>query len=264
MALTARSVNCYTSLIFHSLKHFRSSRPGPARATGATTTVATRPTLSARARAAVPVRAPRGLPVARGVAAEAAPRRPTGPAAAASRRRTGTNGMRLLEQAHLSAAEHPELEPTTLLVVLALYRAFAVLDRNQAGEVARIGLNVTQFNVLMTLHRLGRGLTMGELASLLVVRPANLSGIVNALCERGLVRRDINMADQRSLMATITPAGERLLAGFLPSHWSQLARIMAGVGERERGTLILLLRRLIRSIETGRGAGAAADAWKGA
>ncbi len=173
-------------------------------------------------------------------------------------RLAANNGtLRLREQARLSAVEHAELEPSTLLVVLALYRAFAVLDRNQSEEIAQIGLNPTQFNILMSLHRLGRPLQMGELAALLVVKPSNLSGIVNTLCERGLARREINASDQRSLVTVITPSGERLLAGFAPKHWAHLARIMADIGDQDRLQLANLLRSLISSIEKAESVAAA-------
>jgi DNA-binding MarR family transcriptional regulator len=157
--------------------------------------------------------------------------------------------LRLSEQARISAFEHPGLQPNSLLVVLALYRAFAVLDRDQSEEIAQIGLNPTQFNILMSLHRLGRPLAMGELAALLVVKPSNLSGIVNTLCERGLARREINTSDQRSLVTVITPAGERMLASFIPRHWAHLARIMGEFREPDRVALVNLLRSLIASIE---------------
>jgi DNA-binding MarR family transcriptional regulator len=156
--------------------------------------------------------------------------------------------LRLRDQAHMSAQQHQALNPSSLLVVLALYRAFAVLDRDQAEEIATIGLNVTQFNILMSLHRLGRPLSMGELATLLVVRPTNLSGIMNSLAERALVRREINADDQRSLMARITPAGEKLLAGFAPGHGTHLDRLMQDLPESDRAQLVELLRRLIQSI----------------
>ena len=45
--------------------------------------------------------------------------------------------MRLRDQAQQSAAESKELRPSTLLVLLAMYRAFGVLDRNQAEERTR-------------------------------------------------------------------------------------------------------------------------------
>jgi len=90
---------------------------------------------------------------------------------------------------------------------------------------------------------------MGELAALLVVKPSNLSGIVNTLCARGLARREINSSDQRSLVTVITPAGERLLANFAPKHWAHLARIMADFGEQDCVALANLLRGLIESIE---------------
>lgn len=156
---------------------------------------------------------------------------------------------RLREQVRLSAAQFPGMDASALLVVMAMYRAFAVLDRDQAEEVAAAGLTVSQFNVLAVLRRMPAPLSMGELAALLVVRPTNLSGIVGALCDRGLVRRELSPTDQRSVIASLSPAGRRLMDQFLPGHWHHLEALMAGLGERQRLRLVALLRQLMASVQ---------------
>ncbi len=130
-----------------------------------------------------------------------------------------------------------------------MYRCFATLDRNQQEEVRKIGLTGTQFNLLTTLERAERPVSMGEMAAMMVLKPTNLSGIVNGLAKHGLVRREVSTLDQRSFLVTLTPAGQRLLDGFLPDHWRHLERIMSGLSEGERVTLVNLLRKLMQSID---------------
>ena len=154
----------------------------------------------------------------------------------------------LIDQVAVSVALDEALDGSALLVLLAIYRAFAVLDRDQSEEVAGMGLTPLQFNILTTLHRSHQPLTMGALAEMLVVRPTNLSGNINTLAERGLVRRELNVSDQRSLLAVITSAGSAFLAAHLPDHWRRLERLMEPLSREQRSQLVGLLKLLVQSI----------------
>ena len=157
---------------------------------------------------------------------------------------------RLKDQVKASAAVYHDLEGSALWVVLGMYRAFAVLDRDQTEEVAAFGLSTLQFNILTALQRARHPMTMGALAEMLVVQPTNLSGNISALSEKGLVRRELNDNDRRSLLAVLTPGGEALLQKILPAHWERLELLMADLSRRQRLTLISLLKRMAGSVQS--------------
>ncbi len=169
---------------------------------------------------------------------------------------------RLKDQVAVSVAEGSALDGSALLVLLAVYRASAVLDRDQAEEVGAMGLTPLQFNILTILHRAHQPLTMGALAAMLVVKPTNLSGNINTLSRRGLIRRELNVSDQRSLLAVITSEGEAFLATRLPDHWQRVERLMGGLTVGQREDLVALLKLLVSSVdaERARDASAAGDA----
>lgn len=158
--------------------------------------------------------------------------------------------LKLKDQVKASAAAYKGLEGSALWVVLGMYRAFAVLDRDQTEEIAAIGLSTLQFNILTALQRANQPMTMGALAAMLVVQPTNLSGNISALSEKGFVRRELNDNDRRSLLAVLTPAGEKLLERVLPGHWQRLEVLMGDLSRRQRLTLIALLKRLAGSVES--------------
>ncbi len=166
----------------------------------------------------------------------------------------------LSDQVSVSAVLDKALDGSALWVLLALYRAFGVLDRDQTEEVAQFGLNPLQFNILTTLQRTGKPTTMGALAAMLVVKPNNLSGNINTLVERGLVKRELNAADQRSLLAVLTPEGRAWLDQNLPSHWRRLERLMYGLSREKRLQLVALLKELNMSIQDEQQREKAADA----
>jgi DNA-binding MarR family transcriptional regulator len=162
---------------------------------------------------------------------------------------SGNLPVRLHEQAQRSADEFKNLNPSTLLVLLAMYRAFGVLDRNQAEELAANRLTNTQFNALAVMYRAKDPLTMRQLAEMMAVQPTNLSGIVKTLRVRGLVQQQLNAQDTRSLLVTLTEEGERFLRGFLPTHWRHIESIMADLSDAERRQLVRLLETLVQSIK---------------
>lgn len=148
----------------------------------------------------------------------------------------------------MSAALDKALDGSALWVLLAMYRAFNVLDRDQAEELAAMKLTPLQFNILTVLQRTGRATTMGALAGMLVVKPTNLSGNINTLVNRGLVRRELNESDQRSLLAVLTDEGRTFLEENLPAHWRRMERLMYGLSREKRLQLVALLKELVLSI----------------
>ena len=160
---------------------------------------------------------------------------------------------RLSEQARHTAQEFDGVDSLSVLTVLAMYRAFAVLDRHQSREIAQTGLNTTQWNVLTVLHRMNGPVSMGELGQRLAVRPTNLSGIINVLVGRGLVRRLPSASDRRSLEASLTADGEQFIRQLLPDHYRQIEQLMGQIPDRERQSLVRSLARLVGVIETADG-----------
>ena len=165
-----------------------------------------------------------------------------------ARATAGLPVLPLSDQVAVSAALDKALDGSALWVLLAVYRTFATLDRDQADEVGTMGLSPLQFNILTTLQRTRQPTTMGALAGMLVVKPNNLSGNINTLAEKGLIRRELNASDQRSLLAVLTPEGETFLRANLPAHWKRLERLMAGLTRQERLHLVTLLTQLTTSI----------------
>ena len=140
-------------------------------------------------------------------------------------------------------------DPTALALTLTLYRTMWVFDQASAAELAPHGLTVSQFHILAVLHRAEHPLTMGELGRAVSVRPANLTGVVDALARRSLVDRQINPVDRRSYLIANTASGEEFLGRFLPGHWRYLDALTSGLSAEERQLLTDLLGRLRGSVE---------------
>ena len=85
-----------------------------------------------------------------------------------------------------------------------------VLD-HLGGELADLGLRQAEINVLAQL-RPAAPRAVGELAAATGQRPSTLTGVLDRLERKRLVRRRVNPADRRSFTIELTAAGERAAA----------------------------------------------------
>ena len=105
------------------------------------------------------------------------------------------------------------------------------------------GLSYSQFAVLEALYHLGP-LHLGELARRILKSSGNLTLVVNNLEKRGLVKRQQQGEDKRFFLATITPAGRKLIAKIFPSHARQIVEVMERLTPTEQIQLAGLCRKL--------------------
>lgn len=148
-----------------------------------------------------------------------------------------------------------DFEPSVLTLTLTLYRAVTAYERAGAAELAPYNLTTSHLNILTVLQRAEHPLTMGELGHAVSVRPANLTGVVDALATRSFVERQIKPGDRRSYLIANTEQGEAFLAGFLPGHWRYLEALTSGLSNDERLQLADLLGRLRESVDAAEAKG---------
>jgi DNA-binding MarR family transcriptional regulator len=108
---------------------------------------------------------------------------------------------------------------------------------------AELQLSPAQCHVLHLIEP-GHSIPMGQLAETLACDASNVTGLVDRLESRGLVRRRPSDADRRVKVLDLTPSGARLrtlLLDRICSPPSTLGRLSA----REQRALVRLLKRLL-------------------
>lgn len=78
--------------------------------------------------------------------------------------------------------------------------------------VRQLGLSVNEFRVLFELDQRPGPVSMKDLSHTLVMRPNELTVVIDGLAERSLVTRRDSEVDLRSVVVTLTEAGGRALA----------------------------------------------------
>ena len=114
----------------------------------------------------------------------------------------------------------------------------------------RAGFETTlpRFDVLAQLHAAGTALTMGELSERLMVTTGNVTGLIDAMQQDGLVARQPNPADRRSTLIAATEAGQALFDRMAPAHRHWIEALTSGLTRAEMVLLFELLGKLKESV----------------
>lgn len=115
-----------------------------------------------------------------------------------------------------AAAREPFLK--LLRELVQTYQAFIAYDED---HMRTLGLTQPQYDVIATLGNTS-GMTMNVLAEKTLVTKGTLTGIVDRLEKKGLVRREVPPADRRCFMIVLTEAGEQLFESVFPDHTAYL------------------------------------------
>lgn len=129
--------------------------------------------------------------------------------------------------------------------VIELAKACDLMEDVFNRHFARFGLSQVKFNALMQLMYAGEsGLALSELGERMLVSRANITGLADRLERDGLVYREPDPRDRRSLRAKITPKARSLLQRVAPVHGEFTGKVLSVLDRREKELLIELLQKL--------------------
>lgn len=94
---------------------------------------------------------------------------------------------------------------------LAIVGSFTSVERSLRRRFSRVfNSSLPRYDVLTALVQFPDGLTMGQLASKLMVSKGNITGVVGRLQEHRYVRQATSRTDRRVQVVTITAEGQEL------------------------------------------------------
>jgi len=128
-------------------------------------------------------------------------------------------------------------------VILALHRATHATLHALTTRLADLDLPAADIDVLAILAD-GAGRTVGALASATATRPSTLTSLLDRLTKRGYLVRELDPADRRSFLISLTPAG-RAVAEHAAAAISDLERqALATVTPEQRAGFHVLIDAL--------------------
>jgi DNA-binding MarR family transcriptional regulator len=111
-------------------------------------------------------------------------------------------------------------------------------------RLAPLGLTPGQGRALSVLERAGGPLRMAALADALRIVPRSATGVVEGLEEAGLVRRETDPADRRSVLVSLTDAGRGTLDELAEARRRTAEELFGSLDPADQRRLLTLLARL--------------------
>ena len=145
-----------------------------------------------------------------------------------------------------SVMELPDLKDDPYLKVLRpLVEAYLAFWRIDIRHIKSLRLTPSQFDVIATLGDT-EGMTCSELSAQTLVTKGTLTGVLDRLVSKGLIRRDAMKHDRRCTKISLTAKGDALFRKTFAAHMAFLRPFFARALSREEvdqtRTLLLRLR----------------------
>jgi homoprotocatechuate degradation regulator HpaR len=136
------------------------------------------------------------------------------------------------------------------LPMLLLWAREAVMQRFRPPMHAH-GLTEQQWRIIRALGDF-ESLEIRALSERCCIHPASLSRILPKLGEEGLVARCSNAADQRRVVVSLTPQGQRLLEDIAPLSGRVYAGLARDIGAEQLENVNRVLEDLIAALNAAK------------
>ncbi|MGO8755532.1 MAG: MarR family winged helix-turn-helix transcriptional regulator [Gallionellaceae bacterium] len=124
-----------------------------------------------------------------------------------------------------------------------LARAYQAFEAYSAAHVRTLGLTPSQFDIVATLGNTD-GMSFKELGEKTLITKGTLTGVVDRLQFKNLVKRVASPSDRRSQIVKLTRKGEALFDRVFPAHMSHVDQAFTGLSQAELDGMESVLQRL--------------------
>jgi MarR family transcriptional regulator, 2-MHQ and catechol-resistance regulon repressor len=114
-------------------------------------------------------------------------------------------------------------KPAYMPTLRELMRCAQSFERLSAAHIRNMGLTSSQFDVVATLGNT-EGMTCGELGEQTLITKGTLTGVLDRMEARGLIKRREDPQDARRTHVALTRKGQVLFSEVFPIHLAYLKR----------------------------------------
>ena len=126
---------------------------------------------------------------------------------------------------------------------LVLWKTFDAMRGFAAGNIASLGLGLSDFAVLEVLLHKGP-MAVNAIGSTIRLTSGSISTAIDRLEAKGLVERRDDPGDRRSHVVHLTPEGRKLITCAFAAHAAAMEEAASGLSLKERAQAIALLKKL--------------------
>ena len=134
-------------------------------------------------------------------------------------------------------------------VLYELVRAYQAFESYSAAHIRTLGLTAPQFDIVATLGNTD-GMSFKELGEKTLITKGTLTGVIDRLEAKDIVRRVASPSDGRSQLVQLTGAGEALFVRVFPAHVSYLEQVFLGYTQENLDSTEAALQQLKDAFST--------------
>jgi DNA-binding MarR family transcriptional regulator len=147
--------------------------------------------------------------------------------------------------------ERPDLDPEPMAIVGRILRLAVHLENRVNDVLSPFGLALWGFDVLATLRRQGKpyAMTPSELTRSVMLSSGAMTNRVDRLEKLGLVARQPDPLDRRSLRVLLTSKGLKVVDKAIAARFDEGRDALRSLSAKERKELQVLLRKILLAID---------------
>jgi MarR family 2-MHQ and catechol resistance regulon transcriptional repressor len=126
---------------------------------------------------------------------------------------------------------------------LVLWKAFDALQEHALGNIASLGLGLSDFAILEVLLHKG-SMAVNTIGSRVRLTSGSISVAIDRLEAKGLVERRNDPADRRARVVHLTKEGRKLIECAFAAHAAAMEEATSALSVQERVRAIALLKKL--------------------
>lgn len=139
----------------------------------------------------------------------------------------------------------PDLDCSPMGVVGRLRRVNMSWKNQLDSTFKQQSMSSIEFDILATLRRNQIPLTPTELYQTLMISSGAMSTKIEALVQRGLIKRIASENDRRSCKVTLTDLGITTLDNALEAHVANMNNMLSALNSEEQNQLAGLLKKVL-------------------
>ena len=137
-----------------------------------------------------------------------------------------------------------KIDKLRMSALLSLIRFNDALTRYLGVQFMRHGSSSMRIMLMNALFLNGGSMSPTELSKRIFRTRHSITSLVDTLERQGLVRREANLKDRRSINVTLTPEGKRLFERMVPGGYDISQKALSCLDDDEIVILKTLLRRV--------------------
>ncbi len=148
------------------------------------------------------------------------------------------------------ASRYPEIDPRAVESFLIILRVASDILAAHEKYLSKHRMSPGSFTVLMILNRdPSVPLNPSELADKCGVTRATMTGLIDGLERKKLLRRDSDPTDRRTILISLSLQGIALLDGMLHDYYKRLARLLGDLSEEDKRSLCEMLLKVRATVQ---------------